>query len=198
MAARRKAPDERRAELVTVTAGAMLERGFSNLTTRDVARRAGVGNGLLSHYFAWDELRRLGFEAIARDGMAATFPERRPENAARTLRRLIREAFSRHADPYWRVWIEAIDAAADDRELAAVVGRHAAAFRSGLETLLVDGHAAGAWSCTDPGGAAWRLLAVHDGLVGFILGGAPPLSRRAATGHFRTAVGHELRGAPTL
>ena len=192
MAGTRKDPAARRAELIRTTAELMLERGFGAVTTRDVTRRVGVGSGLLNHYFAWEELRRLGFEAVARDGTGATFPGSRTSDPPRRLRRLIRESFSRHADPYWRVWVEAIDEAAGDRALAAVVGRSAEDFRSRFEALLRDGVDAGAWTCADPAGASWRLLAVHDGLVGFVFGGAPPLSRRAATRHFRTSVGHEL------
>ena len=50
----------------------------------------------------------------------------------------------------------------------------------------------GDWSCADPAGAAWRLLAMHDGLVGFVPVGAPALSRRAARVHLRTAISHEF------
>lgn len=192
MAGTRKEPAERRAELIAATAALMLERGFGAVTTREVTSRVGVGSGLLNHYFPWEELRRLGFEAVAREGTSATFPGTPAADPVRRLRRLIRESFSRHADPYWRVWVEAIDEAAADRELAAVVGRCAESFRSRFESLLRDGVDSRAWSCADPTGASWRLLAVHDGLVGFVFGGAPPLSRRAATRHFRTSVTHEL------
>ncbi len=194
----RKTSSDRRVELISATAEIMLRRGFSAATTRDVTGQVGVGSGLLNHYFSWEELRRLGFEAVAQYGTDATFPHPRKDDPLRTLRRLIREAFSRHADPYWRVWVEAIDEAATDRKLAAVVGHCAEQFRQRLEALLREGVDSGAWSCADPPGAAWRILAMHDGLVGFLFGGAPPLSRRAATQHFRIAVAHELEGPAKL
>jgi len=79
-----------------------------------------------------------------------------------------------------------------------VVGRCAEDFRRRLEALLREGIGSAAWSCADPAGAAWRILALHDGLVGFLFGGAPPLSRRAATRHFRIGIAHELDGVGKL
>ena len=167
MAGTRKEPAERRAELIAATAALMLERGFGAVTTREVTSRVGVGSGLLNHYFPWEELRRLGFEAVAREGTSATFPGTPAADPVRRLRRLIRESFSRHADPYWRVWVEAIDEAAADRELAAVVGRCAESFRSRFESLLRDGVDSRAWSCADPTGAppgvCWRCTTAWSG-----------------------------------
>ena len=192
MSRTRKGPEERRAELIAATAELMLERGLHAVTTRDVTRRVGVGTGLLSHYFTWRELRRHGFEALARRGTEATFESGGRDDPPRALRRLLDSAFVRGADPYWRAWSEAIDAAVDDRELARAVERCAREVRERLETLLRAGNGSGAWSCADPAGAAWRILAVQDGLAGYVLGGAPPLSRRAAKAHLRIAIGHEL------
>lgn len=189
----RKSSAERQAEIISATAAVMLRKGFKATTTRDVAARIGVGNGLLNHYFAWGELRRLGFEAIARHGSADTFSRLDSDGPIRTLRRLVKDAFSSASKPYLRVWIEAMDDAGNDKKLAKSVNNCASEFRTQLAALLSQGNDEGAWLCDDPDGAAWRILAVHDGLIGFVLAGAPPLSAAKARKHFEIAIGHECR-----
>jgi len=194
----RKRPSERRADLIAVTAEIILERGFSAATTRDVTQRAGVGTGLLNHYFAWDELRCLGFESVARTGTAYALPDDGVRRPLRAMKRMIKDAFASESDAFWRAWVEAIEEAGSDPELARIVGACASDFRERLEQLLEAGNESKVWTCRDPTGAAWRILAMHDGLVGFVFSGAPPLSRRAATAHLRVAVAHELDGQPKL
>lgn len=188
----RKTSSERQAEIISATAAVMLRKGFKAATTREVAARIGVGNGLLNHYFTWGELRRLAFEAIARHGSADTFSRLDSDGPDRTIRRLVEDAFSSASKPYLRVWIEAMDEAGNDMKLAKSVNVCASEFRTQLAALVTHGNEQGAWFCDDPDGAAWRILAVHDGLIGFVLAGAPPLSAAKARKHFEIAIGHEL------
>ena len=65
---------DRQSRLVEATIELLLEGGLRAVTTRAVTQRAGVGTGLLNHYFRWPELRALAwaqiFEAVARDQFA--------------------------------------------------------------------------------------------------------------------------------
>lgn len=49
--AARLSPDERRAQLVTIGVDMLSDRSLDELSTDDVARRAGISRGLLFHYF---------------------------------------------------------------------------------------------------------------------------------------------------
>lgn len=49
--AARLSPDERRAQLVAIGVDMLAERSLDELSTDDVARRAGISRGLLFHYF---------------------------------------------------------------------------------------------------------------------------------------------------
>jgi AcrR family transcriptional regulator len=181
-----EAKQDRREELVAAAAALIAERGLAAVRTRDVTARAGVGVGLLNHYFTWSELRAAALDRVldaGRDRLlglgAETYPARRDA--------LLRAAFDEGNDPLWQVWVEAGEAARADPALAAVLERAMAAFVADVAALIAEGVAAGDWTCPDPGGAAIRLLALHDGLLGHLMSGVPALTREEAAAHLAHA-----------
>lgn len=168
----------------------MREQGLAALTTRDVTGRLGVGAGLLNHYFTWSELRALAFERVIRADLDAPAGE----TPAAALAALLDDAFQPDADPDWRVWMEAMEAARGDPALDAAVARCEVMLLDRIAQILDAGHAAGAWRCADPRAAAWRILALHDGLVGFLLATPPRMTRAEAAGHLRHLVALECPG----
>ena len=50
---------DRRTAILSAAADLIRENGVAAVRTRDVTTRAGVGIGLLNHYFKWGELRAL-------------------------------------------------------------------------------------------------------------------------------------------
>jgi TetR/AcrR family transcriptional regulator, transcriptional repressor of bet genes len=189
----RKGGTERREDMIAATVAMILEKGPAAATTRDVTNALGVGVGLLSHYFAWTELRALAFERVVRADLAATLTDRAGESAGNILDALIMNAFAERSDAVWRVWIEATDLASGDPRLAASVISGWALWREALTALFSRGDRDGNWACPDPDGAGWRILALLDGLAGLVLTQGIGLSREAATGHLAVALSHECQ-----
>lgn len=189
----RKVGTERREEMIGAAVAVLLEKGLAMATTRDVTGKLGVGAGLLSHYFSWGELRALAFERVVRTDLQLSLDARTAEPPRQVVDALVDGAFAESADPIWRVWIEASDLATGDAVLADCVARCTVLWRQGLARLLRRGVDEGDWSCEDPEGASWRLLALFDGLVGFVMTPGSKLERAAATAHLAVAIRHECR-----
>jgi AcrR family transcriptional regulator len=188
----RKTGPERREDIIGATTDVLLVKGLVAATTRDVTARLGVGVGLLSHYFTWAELRALAFERIVRTDLQLSLDSRSTESARYVVDDIVAGAFGEDADPVWRVWIEASDLAGTDPLLAECVARCTDLWRQGLARLLRRGSAEGDWLCVDPDGASWRLLALFDGLVGFVMIPNGKLTRAMATEHLAVAISHEI------
>lgn len=193
----RKTGDERREEIIAATGEVLLKKGLSAATTRDVTGRLGVGVGLLSHYFSWSELRAIAFERIVVADAQLSLDRRVDDDPPRVMEELVRGAFVAAEDPVWRLWIEASDLAATDERLAARVAQCTRLWQSSLARVLERGNAKSSWHCADPEGAAWRLLALYDGLVGLVMMPNARLSRTVATDHLATVIGYECRPVPS-
>mgnify|MGYP003394188860 CR=1 FL=1 len=191
---RRMPASQRRESIIAAAQRVVLANGLVAATTRDVTDELGVGVGLLSHYFSWNELRSLAFERTARADLEAAILKRSEEKASVVLRDLAASAFEPSADPLWRIWIEATELAASDALLSEAVQLCTDLWWGGLAELIVRGDAEGEWSCRDPKGASWRLVALLQGLAGLALLPGARLSREEATMHLQTAIGHECRG----
>ncbi|MCX7287547.1 MAG: TetR/AcrR family transcriptional regulator [Rhodobacterales bacterium] len=155
--------------------------GLQAATTRLVTDRAGVGRGLLNHYFRWPELRALAWEAIFVE------VEGQETAPARALEDWISTAFAPEARAYWRLWLEATEIAEGDPEMAAALGRVQGRLLRGLTDSLARGQTEGCWRCVDPAATALRLTALQDGLAGLLLAGTTDLSPAEAEAHLRQA-----------
>jgi AcrR family transcriptional regulator len=181
---------DRREELIATTVELLLEQGLSAVRTRDVTSRAGVGVGLLNHYFQWGELRALALGRVLDEGVLRVIPEPGTDPRA-ALEHFVSLCFNPATDSLWRLWIEAVDASLADEGIRAVTEAAAVEMHGRLERCLAAGAAAGLWQCPDAGGAALRLLAAQDGFSGFVLGGVPEVSRATAEAHFRHLISLE-------
>ncbi|PWE30763.1 TetR/AcrR family transcriptional regulator [Pararhodobacter marinus] len=185
---------DRQSRLVEATIELLLEGGLRAVTTRAVTQRAGVGTGLLNHYFRWPELRALAwaqiFEAVARDQFAQADD---PEAA---LERYFATAFTPDARRFWHLWLEATELAASDDFMQAAFRKASAQARTGLADLLAAGAAQGVWRLADPQATALRLGALYDGLAGLLLSPAQILDADQAEAHLRKAFALECE-APT-
>ncbi|MFN4101546.1 MAG: TetR/AcrR family transcriptional regulator [Pararhodobacter sp.] len=182
-----------RRAILEATAALLAEQGLSATRTRDVTARAGVSTGLLNHYFTWGALRAEALGLALRAGLDAvlptaggTSPDPRGE-----LERLAQSAFDEGSDPLWRLWVEATEAAPTDPAVAQVLAQATGDLVARIADRLDHGAQLGLWRCADPQGAAFRLMALHDGLAGLILSGLPGLTRADATAHLATALALE-------
>lgn len=192
MARHDDAPRGRRDLILAAAAEVLLTAGLKAATTRMVTDRAGVGTGLLNHYFRWPELRALAWSAIF-DAVAGDINDgSRPPAVA--MERYLATAFAPDAWIYWRLWIEATDLAGTDAALADALSTARQRMQDSLAAILRDGDAAGCWRADDPDATALRLGALYDGLAGLLLSGARGLDTAAAEAHLRTAFRLECGG----
>jgi AcrR family transcriptional regulator len=189
------AGSDRREAILNATVEVVLGKGMMNATTRDVTARIGVGVGLLSHYFNWAELRALAFERIVRADLQQAIMARSGEPARRVLDDLVAGSFDEEMDPVWRVWIEACNLAASDATLAVHVSICTDLWRIAIKELLERGCLEGHWSCPDPEGASWRIVAMFDGLSGLVAAPNSRLSRMSATAYLAKSVADECSRA---
>ena len=181
---------DRRAAILSAAADLIRENGVAAVRTRDVTARAGVGIGLLNHYFKWGELRALAAAQALWTEIDRIVPD--APTPDRQLDAFLTRAFGADADPLWRLWIEVTDLAMSDPDMARAAEGCVEGILDELAAILEQGAAKGHWHCPAPRAAALRILAFHDGLVGFGLTGLPKLERAEAAEHLKRFVALEL------
>ncbi|MGH3757379.1 TetR/AcrR family transcriptional regulator [Actinophytocola sp.] len=153
---------EVRARLLEAAAALIGERGWSAVSTRTLAERAGVGPGLVHYHFA--SLHALLTEAAVdtmREVTAAVRPllaaAGTPADAVRLLMASLDEYTGR--DPASRMFVETYLAATRDRALREAVASVLDDLRAEFTTWLR------AQEVADPEGTAVVLAAAVDGLL---------------------------------
>jgi AcrR family transcriptional regulator len=158
-----------RERLLDAAAKVIADVGWSAVTSRAVADRAGVNNGVVHYHFSsMDHLRR----AAAMDCMTTTFGGMldgfvAAPTTADALRRLAAavSTFDLHSRSA-AVMLEAMLHAPRDPELGREVRDVLMPFRTAVRDLLARDVAAGRASPTiDPAALATALFALFDGLV---------------------------------
>ncbi|MEU9187366.1 TetR family transcriptional regulator [Streptomyces sp. NPDC048484] len=175
----RKAPAERRHEIVAAATRVALTEGLECVTLRRVADELGVQPGLVGHYFpAADTLVAEAFTAAAMADLDTLLPEQ-PEQPDQpngpdddTPRAILRRFFtltsSTEFDDVSKLWLNA---------------RHLSRYRPGLrdhvvaqellwcrrvERTIIAGTESGDFSCADAWTAALRILVAIDGTSAYI------------------------------
>lgn len=176
--------------------GVLLEVGLKAATTRAVTTRAGVGRGLLNHYYRWPELRAKAWAEIFAQVSAHQFPSDVPPD--RALERYLSTGFRAEARAYWRLWIEATELAELDPVMSAHLRQVNLSMIGAMRNCLLAGAENGLWQVEDAAGAALRISALYDGLAGMLLAGTLDLTLAEAETHLRQAVGLEVRRAENV
>ncbi len=161
----------------------MLEVGVRAATTRMVTDRAGVGRGLLNHYYRWTQLRAEAWSEIF-DKMLDEQPIRQME-PDELIEAYLASAFHDGSRIYWRLWLDAVELARTDSELASATGRIHHKMFIKLAGYLTEGAAKGLWQVTDAWATSVRLSALYDGLAGMLLTGTTDLTPAEAERHLR-------------
>jgi AcrR family transcriptional regulator len=175
--------------IVQATVALLLEVGLRAATTRAVTAKAGVGTGLLNHYFRWTTLRALAwgriFDAVAQDQFS---PDHDPQVA---IERYFTTAFSPDAHRLWHLWSEGTELAVSDDAMRAALDTARSRLNEGLLGILAAGCRSNRWQLPDPHGTAIRLGALYDGLAGLLLSSSATMTAEQAEMHLRTAFGLE-------
>ncbi|WP_445528300.1 TetR/AcrR family transcriptional regulator [Streptomyces cyslabdanicus] len=173
----RKAPAERRSEIVTSAARIGLTEGLECVTLRRVADELGVQSGLVGHYFpAADKLVAEAFTSATMAELDSLLPEGRTgepgdsgdDSPLRTLRRFFTLISSADFDNVSRLWLNARHLSRYRPALHEHVVDQELLWCRRIERLITAGVAAGEFRCDDPWASAVRVLVVIDGTSAYI------------------------------
>ncbi|MGO3842470.1 MAG: TetR/AcrR family transcriptional regulator [Alcaligenes pakistanensis] len=171
----------------------LLEVGVRAATTRMVTERAGVGRGLLNHYFRWSELRAQAWGEIFEQLMdVGAAPDLGPQAL---MENYLSSAFDQSNRIYWFLWLDATDLAKTDPALAVVISRVQSKMLEQLVSYLSSGAEQGLWQAPDPYGIALRLSALYDGLANMLLTDSSDLTSEQAEQHLRHLFALETRSS---
>jgi AcrR family transcriptional regulator len=164
--ARRKPPQERRAEIVAAASAVALAEGLESLTLRRVADALGVVPGLVNHYFpAVDDLVAVAFREAASAELDEVFTAAGQDGTpAQRMRAVLALLVSQDRDSISLLWLDAWQAAARRPALRAEVSRQMDAWQHRLTELIRAGVEAGSFRAGDPATVAVQVLAMIDGL----------------------------------
>ncbi len=176
---KRMTPDQRREAIVAAALVVAVRKGLASTTVRDVAAEMGTSSGLIHHYFdSMDEVLAAAFERVAVQDLELSA---RAMAAAASPLEALRVFFRTYtpADKDWafQLWLDAWAEAARRPAVQATSRRLNLEWQGLLEGTIVSGVAAGAFSCPDPAGAAWRILSLLDGLALQVVAHATTISR---------------------
>jgi AcrR family transcriptional regulator len=176
----RLSPADRRETIVDAAIAVALRKGLASTTVRDVAAEMGTSSGLVHHYFAsMDEVLAAAFERVAEQDLERSASAMA---AARSPRAALRVFFRTYApaDSDWafQLWLDAWAEAARRPAVQATSRRLNLAWQRLLEATIRAGVADGSFRCTDPAGAAWRILSLLDGLALQLVAHRTTITRR--------------------
>ena len=163
--ARRKAPAERRAEVIEAAAAIAVRDGLDKVTAKRVAAAIGVRPGLVDHYFTADQLVAAAFAYAATaesDGIfeeAAALPD-----PAGQVRYLLAACLGPSGDPISLLWLDAWQASRHRPALRHEVTAQMAKDIDRLTVIIQGGVNRGEFTTAEPALAAGQIFSLVDGL----------------------------------
>jgi AcrR family transcriptional regulator len=194
----RRAADARLDGLLSTACDVIADRGLANTRTADVAAAAGVSQALVFYHF--DSKERLLAQAF---GWAAEQDLNRLDAIIASgaapvekLRRILRWYAPTGSSKSWTMWIDCWAESLRVPELEKVSRRLDLRWKDALTEVITAGVKDGDFTCDDPMGAAWRLIALIDGLAVQVTVHERLISRRQLFDWVRLAAARELGLAP--
>ena len=167
-AAKRHAPEVRRALIVAAAQEVIVEIGFPGTSARLIAARCGISLGTLTYHFA--SVDALLIEAL-RDASVRltdeiTLAVDAVDGAVNKLQRIAEDALptSLFAKRNWRLWLEYWARAAHSPDLAALHSERYEAWRGLVLRTIIDGVTSGELVVPNPAASAIQFVALQDGL----------------------------------
>jgi AcrR family transcriptional regulator len=173
----RFAPDVRRAMIVDAARRHIVEHGLANTSARDVAKAAGLSIGTLTYHFAtMDELLREVLESTMRqfeETIDAQLAKQQSPLAGLVL--LMDAHFGRASVDVGVLWLEFWTRSVREPSLRGTEQTFRWSLHSKIVDLLAAGAEAGEFDPPEDSGAvATELVALIDGLMIAVKGGAMP------------------------
>ncbi len=194
----RMAPDRRRDAIVSAALDVAVRKGLASTTVRDVAAEMGTSSGLIHHYFdSMDEVLAAAFERVARQDLAISARSMGEAGDPVEALRLFFQTYT-PADKDWafQLWLDAWAEAARRPAIQAISRTLNLEWQRLLEGTVRDGVATAMFRCSDPAGAAWRILSLLDGLALQVVAHGTTISRADVVAWATGAAEVELGLAP--
>ena len=191
-------PSERRDAIVDAALAVARRKGLAATTVRDVAAEMGTASGLIHHYFdSMDEVLAGAFEKVARQELEETETILADAGDPRAVLASFLDSYAPVGEDWsFQLWLDAWAEAARRPALREASSRLNLRWAGMLERAIRDGVQAGTFECTDPTGAAWRILSVVDGLALQVVAHQSIVDRADMLAWAATAAERELGLAP--
>jgi AcrR family transcriptional regulator len=180
--------------LLSTACDVIVERGLANTRAADVAAAAGVSQALVFYHFGTKE--RLLAQAFA---YAAEQDLNRLDAVIKStatpldkVRKILRWYAPTGSAKSWSMWIDCWAESLRVPELEQVSRRLDLRWKDALTEVIEAGVDEGAFDCEDPVGAAWRTIALIDGLAVQLTVHQRVISRRQLGDWVRFATAREL------
>lgn len=185
--------------LLSTACDVIVERGLANTRAADVAAAAGVSQALVFYHFGTKE--RLLAQAFA---YAAEQDLNRLDAVIKStatpldkVRKILRWYAPTGSAKSWSMWIDCWAESLRVPELEQVSRRLDLRWKDALTEVIEAGVDEGVFDCDDPVGAAWRTIALIDGLAVQLTVHQRVISRRQLGDWVRLAAARELGLDPT-
>lgn len=163
----RLSSEERREAIVEAALAVARRKGLATTTVRDVAAEMGTSSGLVHHYFdSMDEVLAAAFARAARTGLEeVTASVAAAADPRRALTAFLDDYATAESDWTFQLWLDAWSEASRRPAVRDISASLNVAWKDLLESIISRGVEEGVFACSDPEGAAWRLISLLDGLV---------------------------------
>lgn len=159
-----------RKQLIEAAIELFMEKGFNQVTTRDLAERTGLSRSHLYHYFSdWKELQKAAFTEFASQELASVESILKIEDKHDAVLSMIIFLLPAEQDSSWKLWIDLWNAAQHDGGMAKLYIERQQKWPDVMAFLLEAGQQTGAFSLTQPARAARQVVALLNGYADLLL-----------------------------
>jgi AcrR family transcriptional regulator len=190
----RRSPEVRLDSLLRTACDVIVDRGLANTRTADVAHAAGVSQALVFYHFATKERLLAQAFSYAAEQDLARLDAVVSSNATPLdkLRKILKLYAPTGSSKSWAMWIDCWAESLRVPELEKVSRRLDLRWKDAITDVVTAGCADGTFTCPDPGGAAWRITALVDGLAVQVTVHERVIARRQLTEWVRQHAAREL------
>jgi len=161
---------ERKGQIIAAALELFRQKGFADVSTRDLAEHAGLSRSHIYHYFGdWNELRREAFVHFADEQLEEAGARLADKPPADALLGFIRDCLPASKDDGWGLWLDAWDEAMHDAELARAYLSEIGRWQGLLRGIIEQGLEAKVFRCASPERAARQIFALAMGYADDLL-----------------------------
>ena len=161
---------ERKDQIIAAALELFRQKGFADVSTRDLAEHAGLSRSHIYHYFGdWNELRREAFVHFAHEQLEETGAHLADKPPVEALLGFIRECLPASQGDGWGLWLDAWDEAMHDAELARAYLSEISRWQGMLRGIIEKGVEAKVFRCASPERVARQIFALAMGYADDLL-----------------------------